>query len=148
MPSALSRRSVFFRMVVPGLACALVGAGCGGDPFERQPIVGNVKFGGKPVQFGTVRFEPAEKQPTGASGSIRDGKFKIERTAGVGPGKYKVWVQAFDKSGELAPGAAPGSEGAPPKDILPAKYLNEPAAEFTIAKVGDDKPNEVNLDLK
>ncbi len=131
-----------------GLALVLAGTGCGSDPFQRQPVQGNVKFGGKPIQYGTIRLEPAEKQPAGASGSIRDGKFKIERSAGVGPGKYKVWVQAFDKSGELAPGAAPGSEGAPPKDILPPKYLNEPAAEITITKVGDDKPNEVNLDLK
>ena len=81
-----------------GLALVLAGTGCGSDPFQRQPVQGNVKFAGKPIQYGTIRLEPAEKQPAGASGSIRDGKFKIERSAGVGPGKYKVWVQAFDKA--------------------------------------------------
>ena len=129
-------------------AAIALSAGCGGDPFQRQPIKGVASFAGKPIKFGTVRFEPAEKQPAGTSASIKDGEFKVERAAGIGPGKYKVWVQAFDRSGEVAAGAAPGSEGPPPKDILPAKYLNEPATEFTVNKVTDDKPNEVNLDLK
>lgn len=137
----------FVSRVFLGFSLVLL-AGCGGDPFDRQPVQGSIQFGGKAIKYGSIRFEPAEKQPTGGSASIRDGKYQIDRVAGISPGKYKVWVQAFDKSGELAPGAAPGSEGAPPKDILPPRYLNEPAGECTISRVKDDKPNEFNLDLK
>lgn len=107
-----------------------------------------VKFAGKPIQYGSIRLEPAEKQPTGTSAPIRNGEFKIDRSAGVSEGRYTVWVQAFDRSGELPPGAMPGQEGPPPKDILPARYMNAPAGEVTIRKVSDAAPNQVDLDLK
>lgn len=141
-------RSFAFFLTVCWLAGLLGISGCnGGDPFARQPIQGNAKFGGKPIQFGVVRFEPADKEPTGTSASIRDGKFTIERAAGVGPGKYKVFVQAFDKMDAGPAGAFPGEEGTPPQNILPEKYLNEPVTTVTISKVADDKPNEVDLDF-
>ena len=122
--------------------------GCGGGGLERQPVKGMIKFGGKPIQYGSIRLEPADKQPTGTSASIRNGEFKIDRSAGVTEGKYMVWVQAFDRSGELPPGAMPGQEGPPPKDILPARYLNSPAGEVAIRKVTDSSPNQLDLDLK
>lgn len=123
--------------------------GCGGgDSFQRQPIQGSVKFEGKPIQFGVIRFEPTQNEPTGTTTSIRDGNFKIERSAGVGPGQYNVYVQAFDKMDAGPAGAFPGEEGTPPQNILPEKFLNEPAAKITISKVANDKPNEVVLDLK
>ena len=144
-----SPRQIGFLFGIAGLGCMLSFSGCGrGDPFERQPIQGNVNFDGKPIQFGVIRFEPAGKEPTGTSASIRDGKFKIERGAGVGPGDYKVYVQGFDKMDAGPAGAFPGEEGTPPQNILPEKYLNEPAAKITISKVANDKPNEVALDLK
>ena len=65
-------------------AAIALSAGCGGDPFQRQPIKGVASFAGKPIKFGTVRFEPAEKQPAGTSASIKDGEFKVERAAGIG----------------------------------------------------------------
>jgi hypothetical protein len=144
-----SRHRIGFFLGIVGLASMLGLSGCGGgDPFERQPIQGSVNFEGKPIQFGVIRFEPADKEPTGTSASIRDGRFKIERSAGVGPGNYKVYVQAFDKMDAGPAGAFPGEEGTPPQNILPEKFLNEPAAKITISKVANDKPNEVSLDLK
>jgi hypothetical protein len=149
MPQAESRHRTGFLWAIVGIVSILSLSGCGGgDPFERQPIQGNVNFEGKPIQFGVIRFEPADKEPTGTSASIRDGKFKIDRSAGVGPGNYKVFVQAFDKMDEGPAGAFPGEEGTPPQNILPEKFLNEPAAKITISKVANDKPNEVALDLK
>jgi hypothetical protein len=116
--------------------------------LERQPIKGFVKHAGKPIQFGSIRFEPAEDQPAGTSGSIRNGEYRIERSAGVTEGRYKVWVQAFDRSGETPPGAMPGSEGPPPRDILPERYMKAPAEEVAIRKVADASPNQVDLNLK
>jgi len=123
--------------------------GCGGgDSFQRQPIQGSVKFEGEPIQFGVIRFEPAQNEPTGTTASIRDGNFKVERSSGVGPGKYNVYIQAFDKMDAGPPGAFPGEEGTPPQNILPAKFLNEPAAQVEVSKVVDAKPNEFDLDIK
>jgi hypothetical protein len=140
-------RSLFSGIVL--LACGLSTTGCGnGDPFQRQPIQGSAKFEGKPIQFGTVRFEPVGNEPTGTTASIRDGSFRIERSSGVGPGKYNVYVQAFDKMDAGPPGAFPGEEGTPPQNILPEKFLNEAVVQVTVSKVTDDKPNEVALELK
>jgi hypothetical protein len=127
-------------------AVAVAFTGCGGDPMKRQPVRGTIQFQSKPIKYGSVRFEPADGQRTGASADIRDGSFSLDRASGLPAGKYKVWVQAFDRISEAT--APPGSEGPPPKDILPAKYLNEPAGELDVKDVPDDKPNELKLDLK
>lgn len=123
-----------------------IGCGGGGDAAKRQPVTGTVNFRGKPIQFGSVRFEPAAGQIAPASADIRDGKFTLARAQGPSPGKYKVWVQAFDRVSDS--NAMPGSEGPAPKDILPAKYLNEPALETDILEVGDSAPNTLTIDLK
>jgi hypothetical protein len=120
--------------------------GCQQDSIKKQPINGEVSFQGKPIKFGTIRFEPVSGQPVGSSGDIRDGKFSIDRNAGPAPGKYKVWVQAFDRMSEA--GAMPGQEGPPPKDILPKKYLENAAEEVDIKEVSDSQPNTLKLDLK
>lgn len=139
-------RVVFLRSVVLAAVVATV-VGCGGDVMKRQPVSGVVKYNGADIKYGSIRFEPAEGQKTAGSGSIRDGKYEIERSAGLSPGKYKVWVQAFDRSGEVPPGTAPGQEGPPPKDILPKKYQDGPAGEASIKEVTDGQPNDVSLNL-
>ena len=121
-------------------------AGCQTDTVKKQPISGEVSYQGKPIKYGSVRLEPAEGQPVGASGDIRDGKFSIDRAAGPAPGKYKVWIQAFDRIGDA--GAMPGQEGPPPKDILPKKYLDAAADECVVREVPDGQPNTLKLDLK
>jgi hypothetical protein len=122
-------------------------AGCGGKTIKRSPVAGTIKFAGKEIKYGSVRFEPAEGQTTTASGDIRDGKFAIDRAAGLSPGKYKVFVQAFDRIAEPKPGSAPGSEGPPPKDILPAKYQASPAGEATIKETSGSESNTFDLDI-
>jgi hypothetical protein len=137
------------RVVRCCLAAALCAAaiGCAGDKLKRQPLAGTAKFKSKDVQFGSVRFEPAEGQATTASADIRAGKFAVAREAGLSPGKYKVWVQAFDRIPEPQ-GGPPGSEGPAPRDILPPQYTSAPAAEINIQVVPNDQPNTVTLDLK
>lgn len=111
-------------------------AGCGRrDPFGREPIKGTVSLEGKPVQFGVLTLEPAEGQLAGATAPIRDGRFDIPKNMGPCPGKYKVWVQVLDRSGEVPPGTPIGQEGPPPKNILPEKYRKGPIGEITVEKI-------------
>lgn len=117
------------------------------DPFARQPVKGTITWQGKPIQFGTVTFEPAGGQKTGATASIADGAFSIGRDAGPSPGNYAVWVHAFDRGADPPPGTAPGEEGPPPKDILPEKYRTGAAGQFEVKQVKDEAPNELKLDL-
>lgn len=121
-------------------------SGCGKrDPFGRQPLKGFITWQGKPIQFGSIALEPAEGQPAGAMASIRNGAFSIPREAGPCPGTYNVWLHAYDHSGERP---TDGSEIAPPKEILPAKFLAKPPAQVTIERVEKDKSNEFTFDLK
>jgi len=139
-----SRSAVFVVAVVAILAC-----GCGkSDPFERQPVRGTIRWQGKPIQYGSIAFEPAAGQKTGASAAIADGEFTIPRQSGPSPGTYAVWVHAFDRGAEPPPGTAPGEEGPPPQEILPEQYRRAAAAEFDIQAVKDDAPNVLELDLK
>lgn len=140
------RRQLVFVVLA---ACLVATVGCGRhDPFERQPLNGMISWQGKPIKYGTVVLEPAENQPAGATASLRDGVFTMPRKAGPSPGKYAVWVHAFDRSGEVPPGTLPGQEGPPPKEILPDKYRLGAATEITIERVPDDKPNELKFNLE
>jgi len=132
----------------PIAVAALLVVGCAKpDPFARQPVKGVITWQGKPIQFGTVTFEPASGQKTGATASIADGAFSIPRDAGPSPGNYAIWVHAFDRGAEPPPGTAPGSEGPPPQEILPEKYRKNAAGQFEVKQVKDDAPNELSLDL-
>jgi len=128
------------------LVWGVMAAGCGKrEPFGRQPIKGVVTWEGKPIQFGSIAFEPAEGQPAGAMASIRDGAFEIPRSAGPCAGRYHVWLHAYDHAGERP---TDGSERAPPKEILPAKFLAKPPASIVIERVEGEQVNEFTFDLK
>lgn len=133
-------------LVVAAVALVAATTGCGKpDPFGRQPLKGVVTWNGKPIQFGSISLEPAEGQPAGATASISNGEFSIPREAGPCPGKYDVWLHAYDRVGERP---ADGSEAIPPKEILPAKYQAKPATQITIEKVEEEQTNEFTFDLK
>jgi hypothetical protein len=135
------------RLAAVGTVAVLaVVIGCGKrDPFGRQPLKGFVTWEGKPIKYGTIALEPAEGQPAGAFAPIREGAFDIPREAGPCPGKYNVWLHAYDHAGERP---ADGREIAPPKEILPPKFLAKPPAQVTIEKVEGEKVNEFTVDLK
>ena len=123
-------------------AAVMVTVGCGKkDPFGRQPLEGTITWEGKPIVLGAIALEPAEGQPAGANAPIRDGKFSMTRETGPCPGKYNVWIRAFENTG--ADSNAPET-----KQILPKKFLDSPPASVTIEKVGDDKPNVFTFDLR
>jgi len=124
------------------VAAVSVTVGCAKkDPFGRQPLEGTVSWEGKPIAVGAIALEPAEGQPAGANASIRDGKFSMTRETGPCPGKYNVWIRAFDHGS--ADTNAPEA-----KQILPRKFLDAPPASVTIETVGGDKPNTLTVDLK
>lgn len=138
---AMARRC-WMRPAAALVAALAVTAGCAKkDPFGRQPLEGAVTWQGKPIAVGTITLEPAEGQPAGAKAAIREGKFSMPRESGPCPGKYNVWLRAFDHAGEDV-------NGPPPKEILPPQFRQAPATQVTIEKVDDKKSNTFNFDLK
>jgi hypothetical protein len=76
-------------------------SGCGGgDGLDRYRITGTVTYNGKPVEFGSIFFEPTESvgkiAPT-AYLPVRDGKYDAGDEGPV-KGKYRVVVGGIDKS--------------------------------------------------
>lgn len=138
--AAAGRRRALMATIL--VAAVSVTVGCGKkDPFGRQPLEGTITWEGKPLAVGAIALEPAEGQPAGANASIRDGRFSMTRETGPCPGKYNVWIRAFDHAS-----ADPNAPEA--KQILPRKFLESPPASVTIEQVGDDKPNTFTFDLK
>ena len=133
-------RSLMAAVLVTSVALT---SGCGkkGDPFGRQPLEGTITWEGKPIAIGAIALEPAEGQPAGANAAIRDGKFSMTRETGPCPGKYNVWIRAFDH-------ASADTNAPEAKQILPRKFLESPPASVTIETVGDEKPNTLTVDLK
>jgi hypothetical protein len=86
----------------------LVLAGCGGDGFDHRRIQGTVTFDGKPVESGSIFFEPTASVGTYAPTlylKVQNGKFDTGEEGPI-PGKYTVVVGGFDESKQR-----PGDEG-------------------------------------
>src|SRR6185295_6699697 len=83
-------------MIGMTLCLALVDIGCGKQGIERAIVYGTVKFGGKPMQTGTILFVPTEgtKTPPGAA-QIIDGKYRVEARGGVPVGTHKIEIEAY-----------------------------------------------------
>ena len=105
--------------------------GCGGTPsIGRKAVTGSVNMDGKPLDYGSINFEPmsGNSKQIGAGAVIENGKYSIPADQGLTPGKYRVAITA-PTGGK--PGAPPKGEsaeegmkraGTPPTERLPAKY--------------------------
>ena len=71
-------------------------AGCGSGRF---PVAGEVTFDGKPVEQGTISFEPADGKGPTTGGKILGGKYEFKGKAAPLPGKKAVRIFAARKTG-------------------------------------------------
>jgi len=129
--------------------CLLLAAGCGGgaDLPDRAKVEGLVTLDGKPLETGTVIFEPdASKGTTGppAYGQIDpQGRYELrtDRTAasadGAVIGFHRIRIQARQdvEPGELA------------RSLVPARY-DDAKRSGLVAEVKPGQVNEVDLPLK
>jgi hypothetical protein len=80
----------------------LVGlSGCGGSGEERHQVSGSVTYQGKPLELGSISFEPDRTVVGFAPSSytdVSDGKYSTKAEESPAKGKYRVRVLAFDKS--------------------------------------------------
>ncbi len=108
------------RLAVLGLMTGILS--CGQD-LRLVPVEGKVLYRGKPLEFGSVLFQPASGQP--ARGKIQpDGTFVLstfDEGDGAMIGKNQVRITSFEAQ---RPGAPPpsGGELALGKSFIPRKY--------------------------
>jgi hypothetical protein len=115
-------------------------AGCG-DNRGRVPVTGTVRFDGKPLESGTVRF--GGDQGAAGVGPIVNGAFSLNESGsqrGVLPGKYDVFIASWieergsvRKDGSFSPGITriPLSYLEPEKSGLKAEVVKGQANKFT-----------------
>lgn len=114
-----------FPAIVLLLTACIVTVGCGDSAKAR--VKGNVTFNGDPVEEGSISFLPAEDtQSRKASAAILNGVFDIPADRAPTPGKFKVEISWFKKTGNKIASADPGMVAADEtKEAIPAKYNRE-----------------------
>ena len=134
------------------LAAILLAGTCGCG--RTATVTGTVAFRGKPVIYGSVTFQSADRT-TQSAPILSDGSYTVE---GVHPGEVRIGVISRDPSkgrpalqGEKS--APPGKKGAAPKNAtvpgwfaLPRKYEN-PETSGLDCTVGAGQ-NEHKIDLE
>ena len=88
------------RIALPCFVAVLlvVCVGCHRGP---SPLGGEVTFDGKPVDEGTISFEPADGKGTATGGKIAAGKYELTGNAAPLPGKKIVRIFAVRKTGRV-----------------------------------------------
>lgn len=107
-----------------------IAMGCGGSDVKPianlVPCSGTITLDGKPLDHGTVGFEPfVPNVGRSASGSIKEGRFVVSTSAsspGVVAGKYLVSVQSFDQ--EKTTSTNPSDMAKKPVSLIPEKYVD------------------------
>jgi hypothetical protein len=130
-PEAATRYGTDLTPVIRALLIcgSLAVAGCGGstDELPRRPVTGTVTFDGKPLERGTIAFQPESGLPTAAAVPVNGGSYSVARQQGLVPGTYKVSVSssapttaAVDPATGTPP--PPGKPTPPPRELLPTRY--------------------------
>lgn len=137
-----------------GFALGLSLAGCGGgaeDDLPRQAISGNVTLNDKPLERGSIMFNPVDSGQPGAvavGAMISDGTYSIARVGGPTPGNYRVAIldggDATDSSPDNLPGRPP-KRSAMKKSKIPERYNVRSDLK---AEVKAETPNTFNFELK
>jgi hypothetical protein len=112
-------------------------AGCQRGP-KMAPVAGKVLYNGKPLEFGSIAFQPPRGQP--AQGDIRsDGTFTLSTyrpNDGAVVGPHKVRIACYESQRPGAP--RPPGEQMLGKLLIPEKYTLFDQSGFT-AEVTEDR---------
>ncbi|WP_437203770.1 hypothetical protein [Planctomicrobium sp. SH664] len=113
----MSRFVIAFQFL-SGLLLAGGLVGCAEQGPNLAPVKGKVTFNGKPLPMGTVIFTPNQDGPYATGEIAEDGTFVMTTFKpgdGALVGSHSVMINAVDGS----------NPEAPPKAIIPMKYLNQ-----------------------
>jgi hypothetical protein len=134
-----------------GLALAVLSlTGCPDQFGDRQEISGQVKLKGAPLNDGIIEFRPlggSGDMATKSGALISKGEYKIPRSDGLLPGKYRVSITAGDgRTPAGDPDAPPGPTGANivSKELVPPEYNVNSKEEVEVKK---GQPNVFNYDI-
>jgi hypothetical protein len=125
--------------VVLGLLLAVAWLGCADPSGGREPVSGEVRFKGQPLDQGTIQFIPIEEQDTTSGGMISEGQYTVEKMKGLKPGRYKVVITSGDPREPAPPGELPGAPFPVAKERIPPEYNRASKQEVEVKKSGPNK---------
>ena len=121
--------------------------GCGDKHLPTVPVEGKVLYKGKPLEFGSVLFQPNVGPP--AKGVIGpDGSFHLSTYRdgdGAVIGSHHVRIACFETQKPSAPAGETANMLGSGKSLIPSKYTNPGTSGLTVEVTADTKP--VVLDL-
>ena len=135
------------RTVVLGALCAALATGCSDEYAGRMPVSGKVTLEGRPLSDATITFEPLDGQDTASGAAVEDGVYKVERKAGLKPGKYVVRITAGDgvtPANEEEGGNPGGNTNILSRDRIPADYSESSKQQI---EVKSDGPNTFDFSI-
>ena len=121
------------------LALAVI-AGCGGDPYDRCIVNGEVRYMGRPIEHGQIRFMAMEGTQVPAAGAqIIDGKYTVDHQGGVPSGEYRVEFFEFQPHG-----GSVGMDGIV-KQVLPEKFNRRSTMTLAVPPGGERITQDYDL---
>ncbi len=118
--------------------------GCGDG---RVRVRGTVLYDGKPVEEGTIAFEPADGQGPSTGGPIADGKYDLTGNARSTTGEKIVRIVASCKTGRkipIPPPAHPGTAIDERIQCIPSQYNDKSTLRVPVT-AGRDNTHDFDL---
>lgn len=93
---ATIKKDTMRTLCLVGLLGAILLLGCGGT----TQVAGTVSLDGKPLEEGSIAFEPADGAGPSFGSPIKAGMFQITGDAPITPGKKRVRIRGSVKTGK------------------------------------------------
>jgi len=124
------------RIALVSLALLCLSLGCGEpNPLGRRPIHGQVTLNGKPVDYGSIAFQPEDAERGVSSGAmIESGSYRTKVSDGLPPGSYKVMISSPDKGKVEKVEGPPGDERSFAVERIPKKYNLQTTLKIEVPK--------------
>ena len=126
----------WFLWFLPGLMVVASIAGCGNGLVR---VEGNVTYDGKPMELGTISFDPVDGQSPVVGGKIEGGAYRVENCT---PGKKTVRIVGTRKTGRRVKAGSPF-----PPDLEVDEFVPLPCKPQSVEFVAKG-PNQFDFHLK
>lgn len=123
------------------------GGGAGYEGPQRAEITGAVTLDGKPLEDGSIAFQPRNEDQKPAGGIIAGGQYKIPEGKGPTMGEYDVYITAMGETKEVPVidgGEETGEFEVVGEQLIPKKYNEETELNVNVT----ESVHEFNFDLK
>lgn len=112
---------------------------------EASPRVqGTVTLDGKPLDQGSINFEPVDRNKPSFGATISNGRYQVSASSPVTAGKFQVQICGSIKTGRQVPAGPPSPPGTMTDEF---RYYPAEGVEVREAEILPGQVNELNFEL-